>query len=86
MFDIFFPVLVVITAAVFSIGIWHGLKTKSSFYLSAIPFSVIVIVSAWIMKISENYMFLLSGLLVVVGVTLTIRNLIYFQKQWKNEQ
>lgn len=85
-FDIFFPVLVVITAAVFSIGIWHGLKTKSSFYLSAIPFSVIVIVSAWIMKISENYMFLLSGLLVVVGVTLTIRNLIYLQKQWKNEQ
>jgi NADH:ubiquinone oxidoreductase subunit K len=39
-------VLILITAIVFALGIWQGLKTKSGFYLSVIPFSLIIIILA----------------------------------------
>ena len=81
-----FPVLLLLTALVFSLGIRHGLKTKNAFYLSVIPFSVIVIVSALLIKISESeMMFLLVSLFIIASVTLVIKNLIDTQKKWANE-
>lgn len=82
-----FPILILITAIVFALGIWHGLKTKSGFYLSVIPFSLIVIVSALLIKISDGeMMFLLVSLFIITSVTLTIKNLIDIQKKWTNEK
>lgn len=82
-----FPVLILITAIAFALGIWHGLKTKSGFYLSIIPFSLIIIVSALLIKTLEGeMMLLLVSLFVIAGVTLTIKNLIDIQKKWTNEK
>ncbi len=82
-----FPILILITSIVFALGIWHGLRAKSGFYLSIIPFSLIVIVSALLIKISDGeIMFLLVSLFIVASVTLVIKNLIYIQKKWTNEK
>lgn len=82
-----FPSLIILTSIVFALGIWHGLKTKSGFYLSLIPFSLIVIVSALLIKIADGeMMFLLVSLFIIVSVTLTIKNLIAIQKKWTNEK
>lgn len=77
-----FPILISITAIAFALGIWHGLKTKSGFYLSVIPFSLIIIVSAFLIKISDGeMMFLLVSLFIIASVTLAIKNLIDIQKK-----
>jgi uncharacterized membrane protein len=82
-----FPILVLSTAGTFALGIWHGLKTKNGFYLSAIPFSVIVILSALFIEIStELGMLLFMSIFIIVSVTLVIKMLIEFQKKWKNER
>ncbi len=82
-----FIVLLLITSATFALGIWYGLKTKSGFYLAAIPFSLIVIVSALLFKVStELVMFLFVSIFVVASITLIIKKLIEFQKKWKDEQ
>jgi uncharacterized membrane protein len=85
--NVAFPVLILITVITFVLGIWHGLKTKSGFYLSVIPFSLIIIVSALLVRISDGeMMFLLISLFIVLAVTLTIKILINLQKRWKNEK
>lgn len=82
-----FPILILITAIAFALGIWQGLKTKSGFYLSVVPFSLIIIVSALLIKISDGeMMFLLVSLFIIASVTLTIKNLIDIQKKWTNEK
>jgi uncharacterized membrane protein len=86
-YEVTFPILILITAIAFALGIWHGLKTKSGFYLSVIPFSLIIIVSALLIKISDGeMMFLLVSLFIIASVTLTIKNLIDIQKKWTNEK
>ncbi len=79
-------ILILTTAITFALGIWTGLKTKSGFYLSVIPFSLIIIMSALLIEISEGEMMVfVVSLLIIAGVTLTIKNLINFQKRWANE-
>ena len=86
-YEISFLILSLITAITFALGIWHGLKTKNGFYLSAIPFSIIVIVSALLIEISVNeIMILLISLFIAVSGTLTVKNLIHIQKKWRNEK
>ena len=86
-YETYFPVLILTTTATFALGIWYGLKTKSGFYLSAIPFSLVVIVSALLFRVStEIGMFLLVSIFVVISVTLIVKKLIEFQKKWKNEK
>ena len=82
-----FLVLLLAAIVTFALGIWYGLKTKSGFYLSAIPFSLVVIVSALLFRASFDLgMFLFVSLFVVGSVTLIIKTLINFQKKWKDEQ
>ena len=82
-----FPILILITTLIFVLGIWYGLKTKNGFYLSVIPFSLIIIVSALLLKISGGkMMFLFVSLFIIAGVSLTIKYLIYIQKEWTNEK
>jgi len=78
-------VLIIITSVLYGIGIKYGLKVKSSFYLSIIPFSIIIIISAFLINISsEAGMFLIISLFVIVSVTILIKNLIDLQKKWIN--
>lgn len=81
-----FFLLVIITAILFAAGIIYGLKEKSGFYLSVIPFSIIIILSAFFIKTSHGEgMLLFTSLFIIASVTLVIRNMIAIQKKWTNE-
>ncbi|NQX85577.1 MAG: DUF2157 domain-containing protein [Flavobacteriaceae bacterium] len=78
-----FFVLIIITSILYGIGIKYGLKVKSGFYLSIIPFSIIIIISAFLVKLSDNAgMFFFISLFVIGSVTLVIKTLIDLQKKW----
>lgn len=82
-YRISFPVLILIALMAYTVGIWHGLKTKNSFYPAVIPFSLVVIISALLIKLSDGEtMFLLIGLFIVGSVTLIIKYLLDLQKKW----
>lgn len=82
-----FPFLILLTAIAFTIGIRYGLKTKNSFYLAVIPFSIIIMLSALLLNISnDESMFLAVCLFIIGAVTLTIKNILNLQKQWTNEK
>ncbi len=48
-----FP-MVLGTLAFYTLGIRHGIRAKSIFYLSIIPFSVIVVIAAQLLDVSHN--------------------------------
>jgi len=78
-------VLIIITSILYGIGIKYGLKVKSGFYLSIIPFSIIVIISAFLINSSKDAgMFFIISVFVIGSVTLVIKNLINLQKKWIN--
>lgn len=80
-----FFVLIILTSILYGIGIKYGLKVKSGFYLSIIPFSIIIIISAFLIKLSDDAgMFFLISLFVIGSVTFVIKNLIDLQKKWIN--
>jgi len=82
-----FAILIVVTIVSFALGIWYGLTTQSGFYLSIISFSLIIMVSALLIKISnEEVMLLVISLFIIASVTLTIKKLVDLQKKWKNEE
>lgn len=82
-----FPFLILLTTIAFTIGIRYGLKTKNSFYLAVIPFSIIIMLSALLLDISnDESMFLAVCLFIIGAVTLTIKNILNLQKQWTNEK
>ena len=82
-----FSVLILITLVAFALGIWQGLKDKSIFYLSVIPFSLIIIVSALIIEASSGDVpLLLVSLFIAISITVIIKNLIDIQKKWANEK
>ncbi|RQO36699.1 DUF2157 domain-containing protein [Chryseobacterium sp. KBW03] len=86
-YDPVFSVLIPIVLVVFAFGIWHGIQSKNGFYLSVIPLSIIIIISALLLKISEGgNMLLLVSLFIIVSVTLVIMNLINLQKKWNHEK
>ena len=78
-------VLIIITSILYGVGITYGLKVKSTFYLSIIPFSIIVISTSFLIKLSHDAgMFFFISLFVVASVTFVIKNLINLQKKWIN--
>jgi len=80
-----FIVLIILTSILYAVGIKYGLKVKSGFYLSIIPFSIIVIITALLIKLSDDAgMFFFISLFVIASVTFVIKNLIYLQKKWMN--
>lgn len=81
-----FLVLLFISAVLYTLGIIYGLKTKNGFYLSIIPFSLIVIISVLLIDISSGeFMFLITSLFIIVSITAVINNLISLQKKWSND-
>lgn len=78
-------VLPLLTVALYTLGIIYGLKNKRSFYLSVIPFSIIIIISAMLIRIfNDEAMLFVLTLFIIGSVTLVIINLINLQKKWKN--
>ena len=81
-----FWVLVFSTLVLYIAGVLYGLKARIGFYLAVIGFSLIFIISALLIKISDDEaMFLLVTLFIVASVTLVIMSLIALQKKWSHE-
>lgn len=80
-----FFLLFIATSILYIVGIKYGLKVKSSFYLSIIPFSIIVIISAFFINLSDDAgMFFFICFFIIGSITLVIKNLIDLQKKWIN--
>jgi len=84
--DSTFALLVLVVFSLFGYGIYYGLKNKSGFYLSIIPFGFIFIFSGFLIKISDDAsMFFLVSLFVIGSVTFLIKYLIDLHKKWNHE-
>lgn len=82
-----FPLLIFFVVLLFVLGIWHAMKTKSGFYLAIIPFSIVVMISALLMKLSDGgSMLFYVSVWIIAGVTFIISNLISLQKKWLHEK
>lgn len=68
----------------FGAGIWYGLKREQIIYISLIPFGVIIIISAFLIKVSNGaVMYLIAGLFIATSVTFLIMALLKLQRKWK---
>lgn len=75
--------LTITTLLIYGAGVWYGLLHKSPFYLSIIAFSVIVISSAYLIRLSDDAgMFLIVSLYIITTITLVIWALIVLHKKW----
>lgn len=86
-YQIAFPLLILSTAILFTGGMWYGLQTKNTFYLSLIPLSLIVIGSALLMERVSGYIeYLLVSLFVIGSATAVVTKLMNLQKGWEHEE
>ncbi|MCL6266606.1 DUF2157 domain-containing protein [Flagellimonas myxillae] len=70
----------------YAAGAWYGLQAQSAFYLSIIGFSLIIICSAFLIKLSEDAgMFLFLSLFIIASVTALIMMLIKLHKKWNQQ-
>lgn len=77
--------LLIFTSILYTLGIRHGLQAQKGVFLSIIPFSVIIIISAFLLKLSDAAgMYLFISLLIIGSVTLVIKNLINLQRKWNH--
>ncbi len=83
--EIFFIILLLTSVILYILGVKYSLKIKRTFYLSIIAFSVITIITAFFVKISNDFgMFLFISLFLIASVTFVIKTLINLQKKWAN--
>lgn len=81
-----FSLLIIISSISFFVGIIFSLKEQNGFYLTIIPFSVIIILSAFFIKTSHGEgMLLFTSIFIITAVTLVIKYVIAIQKKWNNE-
>lgn len=78
-----------LSAIVYTLGIWYGLKTKNSLYLAIVPFSIVIIICSLLLQLNDgnnDVIYLFISLFVLASVTFIIKNLMNLQKKWKNEK
>ena len=81
-----FYILLLTGALLYATGVWHGLMTQSSFYIAIIGFSLIVIFSVLLIKLSDGAgMFLIVSLFIMASVTSLILLLINLHKKWNRQ-
>ncbi len=84
--SLWFYVLLFVTAAAYAIGIKKSLQQKNIFYLVILPFSIIIIVSFFLIKLFDgNEMFLLVAGFIITSITMGTRKIISLQKKWTHE-
>lgn len=82
-----FYILIGLTIIYYTYGIRHSFTTKKTFYLSIIPFSVIFIIAAFLLKQSQHEaMFFTVSVFIILGISLAIKTILDLQKKWRNEE
>jgi uncharacterized membrane protein len=68
-------------------GLWYGLRTRNIFYMTAIPFSMIILMAALVIRPFDNPIgiLLVVSLFIVVSTILLIRQIIHLNKQWNHD-
>ena len=68
----------------YTAGVFHGFRTRNVFYLSAVGFSLIVILTALLIKPFEDPVgiFFIAGLFLVLTTTFLIRQIMKLNKEW----
>ena len=75
-----------VTIVLYGLGLTYGVKKRKGFLLAIIPFSVITIISAFFIKLSnEAGMFLFVSVFIIISITVLIKLLITIHKTWANE-
>lgn len=63
-----------------------ALQKKSTFYLSVLSLSIIIVGASFLLKInSDSSMFLIVSIYLITSITATIMKLLSLQKKWKYE-
>lgn len=82
--DGWFILLLILSVVLYGYGIYHALREQSSFYLSIIAFSVIVVLCFVIIRIIDGKsMFFVISIFVIATVTLVVLQLLKLQKKWR---
>ena len=77
-----------LAGAGYTAGIWYGRRVHDLFYLSAIPFSGIVVSASFIARLAEHapeIIVLLASLFVIGSTTLLVRHIIYTNHKWHGQ-
>jgi uncharacterized membrane protein len=83
----YLTILCAFVALGYGSAIWHAYKTRTVFYISIIPFSLIIIIASLSFKISDDTgMFLFVSLFTIAAVTLTIRYILVTHKKWSHDE
>lgn len=86
-FEIVFLLLILLIVSAYASGIRFGYLAKRIFFLSTIPFSSLIVLSAFLIRIGNSIQILFAvAILVIIVVTALIKTLISLQKQWNNEK
>ncbi len=84
----YFGILFIVTVLLYSLGIYYGFLKKRSLYLATIPFSIIIMIAAMLMRLvnfdSLEILFF-TGAFVIIATTFVIKKLMDIQKKWRNE-
>lgn len=81
-----FSILIMITAGLYTLGLRYGNMTQNIFYPAIIAFSLIVILSVWLVDISNGAgMFLLVSLFNVISISVVIKVLLDLKKKWNHD-
>ncbi len=85
-FEPAYLMLMISASILYAGGMKYGLDNKRAFYLSIIPFSLIIIISALLIKIfKDDAVYLLTSVFIVASVTYLIMKLVSLQKKWAHE-
>jgi uncharacterized membrane protein len=80
-------ILIMISAGLYTLGLRYGSMTQNIFYPAIIAFSLIVILSVWLVDISNGAgMFLLVSLFNVISISVVIKVLLDLKKKWNHDQ
>ena len=80
-------ILIMISAGLYTLGLRYGSMTQNIFYPAIIAFSLIVILSVWLVDISNGAgMFLLVSLFNVISISVVIKVLLDLKKKWSHDQ
>ncbi|MBX3239210.1 MAG: DUF2157 domain-containing protein [Chitinophagaceae bacterium] len=81
-----FWVVVLLMGIIYYAGIMTAIKERKIFYPAVISLSLVIIISALLLEISnDEAMFLFISLFIIGSITLVIKKLIDLQKKWSNE-
>ncbi|RYG02529.1 MAG: DUF2157 domain-containing protein [Chitinophagaceae bacterium] len=85
--SIWLGVLLLVVAGAYAGGLFYGFKTRQMFYLALIPLSAIIILTALLMRISDEIgMMMIVVLTAAGGVAAVIKALVDLQKKWRIEK